>query len=171
MSDIESMRHDIVTLVRELRATLEDIGSGDLPQGNLVSDARDRLRYISALTEQAAGRTLSAAEAIADRLRAQQAAAAALARRTRSPQVRAFLDSLVQEHRMSAADTGEIIEAQAFQDLVGQVVNKLMLTVQRMEDNLLHLLVEPEADADPLAGPALTPRAGVSQAEIDDLFG
>ena len=114
-------------------------------------------------------RTLSAA--ITDRLRAQGERAAALMGRTRSPELRAFLRDLREEHRLSAADASEIIQAQAFQDLVGQVVNKLMVTVQSMEDSLVHLLVDDAADASALAGPAVTPAETVSQDDVDSLFG
>jgi chemotaxis protein CheZ len=46
---------------------------------------------------------------------------------------------------LSVSDTSEIIQAQAFQDLVGQVINKLMVMVQKMEDSLVHLLVDDES--------------------------
>lgn len=171
MNDIDSLRHDIETMVEELRATIRVIGDQDVPQANVVNNARDRLRYISALTEQSAGQTLSAAEAISDRLRAQQAMAASLMGRTRSPDIRAFLESLQAEHALSAQDASEIIQAQAFQDLVGQVVNKLMVMVQKMEDSLVHLLVEDEPEPGFLAGPAVTPKAAISQDDVDSLFG
>jgi chemotaxis protein CheZ len=171
MNDLETLRHDLIGMVEELRSTLHDIGDQDLPQTNVVSNARDRLRYISALTEQAAGQSLNAAEAIGDRLRAQKARAAELAGKTRSPEIRAFLVSLQAEHELSSADTSEIVQAQAFQDLVGQVINKLMVLVQKMEDSLVHLLVADEPDPGLLAGPAVTPSAAVSQDEVDDLFG
>lgn len=170
MSDVDSLRRDIVSMVEELRFTIQDIGDQDLPQTNVVSNARDRLRYISALTEQSAGQTLNATEAICERLRGQQDDAAALVRKTRSPEIRAFLSRLVAEHQLSSADTNEIIQAQAFQDLVGQVVNKLMVMVQRMEDSLVHLLVEDEPDPGLLAGPALQTQERVSQDDIDTLF-
>jgi chemotaxis protein CheZ len=171
MSNLESLRHDLLGMVDELRATLHDIGDEGLPQANVVSNARDRLRYISALTEQAAGQTLNAAEAIADRLRAQKHRAAALAGKTRSSEIRAFLLDLQREHDQSGSDASEIIQAQAFQDLVGQVINKLMGLVQKLEDSLVHLLLEDEADPGMLAGPAVTPAVAVSQDEVDDLFG
>ncbi|MBM4181437.1 MAG: protein phosphatase CheZ [Betaproteobacteria bacterium] len=170
MHDVEALRRDIVGMVDELRSAIEDIGDGGMPEANVVSNARDRLRYISALTEQAAGRSLNAAEAIADRLHAQRARAEALMGRTRSPALRAFLAELREEHELSAADTSEIIQAQAFQDLVGQVVNKLMVTVQKMEDGLVHLLLDDEPDPGLLAGPAVTPRAAISQDDVDSLF-
>jgi len=171
MSDLDSLRRDIVAMVKEMRYTLQDIGDQGLSEANVVSDARDRLRYISSLTEQAAGQTLSAAEAIADRLREQRLRAEALARKTRSPEIRDFLLNLAEEHRRSAADTGEIIQAQEFQDLVGQVVNKLLTMVQKMEDNLVHLIVDADQAPETLAGPALDARARFSQDDVDDLFG
>ena len=171
MNDIDSLRHDIETMVEELRATMRVIGDQDVPHANVVSNARDRLRYISALTEQSAGQTLSAAEAIADRLHAQQAMAASLMSKTRSPGIRAFLENLQAEHALSTQDASEIIQAQAFQDLVGQVVNKLMVMVQKMEDSLVHLLVDDEPEPGLLAGPAVTPQAAISQDDVDSLFG
>lgn len=171
MNDVESLRRDIVGMVEELRAAMRDIGDGGMPEANVVSNTRDRLRYIAALTEQAAGRTLNAAEAIADRLRTQRERAAAMMGRTRSPAVRAFLADLYAEHALAAADASEIIQAQAFQDLVGQVVNKLLLTVQKMEDGLVHLLVDEPVQAETLAGPAVDARTAVSQADVDSLFG
>lgn len=171
MSDIESLRRDIESMVEELRSTIHLIGDENMPQANVVSDARDRLRYISALTEQSAGQTLSAAEAITERLRAQQALAAKLRGKTRSPELRAFLETLHAEHDLSARDASEIIQAQAFQDLVGQVINKLMVMVQKMEENLVHLLVREDPTAGGLSGPAVTPQEAISQDDVDSLFG
>lgn len=171
MSDIDTLRRDIESMVEELRSTIHMIGDQDLPQTNVVSNARDRLRYISALTEQSAGQTLNAAEAISDRLRAQQEWARGLTGKTRSPEIRAFLENLQTEHAMSCQEASEIIQAQAFQDLVGQVINKLMVMVQKMEDSLVHLLVDDEPDPGLLAGPAVTPQTAISQDDVDNLFG
>lgn len=171
MSDLEALRRDIVAMVDELRHTVAEIGDQDVPQTHVVSNARDRLRYISSLTEQAAGQTLNSAEAIGERLRAQRQRAAELVGVTRSEPVREFLRGLVDEHEQSAADVSEIIQAQAFQDLVGQVVGKLMNMVQHLEDSLVHLLVEEEEAPSQLAGPAVTAQEQVSQADVDDLFG
>jgi chemotaxis protein CheZ len=171
MSELETLRHDLLGMVEELRATLHDIGDQNIPQNNLVSNARDRLRYISVLTEQSAGQTLSAAEAIADRLRMQQAWADELGAKARSPEIRAFFTSLREGHERSRAQINEIIEAQAFQDLVGQVVGKLMNLVQRLEDSLVHVLVDDIQEPELLAGPIVKRETAVSQAEVDDLFG
>lgn len=64
MNQFEVLRHDLLGMVEELRSTLHDIGDQDLPPANVVSNARDRLHTISALTEQAAGPTLMPAAAV-----------------------------------------------------------------------------------------------------------
>jgi chemotaxis protein CheZ len=170
MSDHENLRRDLTEMVNELRATLREIGDEEAAQAQVVSNARDRLRYIASLTEQSASQTLNATEAIGDRLRAQQAEAAELICLTRSERLRDFLARLQAEHAVSAGQLTEVIQAQAFQDLVGQVVNKLLDTVQRMEDSLAHLLVEEVPDG-PLSGPQVRQADQISQDDIDDLFG
>ncbi len=169
MKNVENFRRDVEAMVDELRATLSDLGSGGPDEASVVSNARDRLRYISALTEQAAGRTLTAAEAVAERIKAQRAMAASLVSKTRSAEIRAFLERMQAEHEVTSAQLTEIIQAQEFQDLVGQVVNKLMVMVQKMEDNLVHLLIDEEPDPH-LAGPAMRKENQVNQQDIDDLF-
>lgn len=170
LKDIENFRRGVEEMVEELRATMSELGSEGPNETSVVSNARDRLRYISALTEQAAGRTLTAAEALSDRIKAQQVLAASLAGKTRSPQIRAFLEQLQAEHQAAAGQLAEIIQAQEFQDLVGQVVNKLLVMVQKMEDNLVHLLIDDDPDPH-LSGPVTRESERVSQDDIDDLFG
>lgn len=170
MKQQQELRHNIQGLVEDLRANLREIGQDSLPQAQVVSNTRDRLRYIASLTEQAASQTLNAAETIGDRLKHQRQQAQALTKLTRSPQVRAFLAALEAEHAASAEELSEVIQAQAFQDLVGQVVNKLMLTVEKMEAGLAHLLIEEEGDQGLLAGPQVRAEDKVSQDDIDSLF-
>lgn len=169
MKNVENFRRGVEAMVDELRATMSELGSDGPTEASVVSNARDRLRYISALTEQAAGRTLTAAEGLSERIKAQGAMAAALAGKTRSAEIRAFLEQLQTEHDAASAQLSEIIQAQEFQDLVGQVVNKLLVMVQKMEDNLVHLLIDEDPDPH-LAGPATRKENQVSQQDIDDLF-
>jgi len=170
MNNVETLRHDLVDIVGELRTALREIGNEQLPQSAVVSNARDRLRYIATLTEQSASQTLRAAESISDNLHAQQTAARALMRKVRSPDALAFLQSLDAQHQQGLEQVTEIIQAQAFQDLVGQVINKLMFTIEKMESSLAHLLLDEEADAGLLAGPQIRAEDQVSQADIDNLF-
>jgi len=169
MSNVESLRHDLVDIVSELHAALSEIGNQDVPQTGIVSNTRDRLRYIATLTEQSASQTLHSAEMISDQLHAQRDAARVLLRKVRSPDARAFMRQLAVEHDQALHQVSEIIQAQAFQDLVGQVINKLMLTVEKMEASLAHLLLE-EEDAGVLAGPQVRHEEQASQADIDSLF-
>lgn len=169
MKDIDNLRNDLTTMMRELRSSMQEIDSDGLPQAAVVNNARDRLHYIGSLTEQAASRTLTAAENILPILKSQRHEAEALLATTDAPEVRAFLERLLGEHAQAGEEISGIIEAQAFQDLVGQVVNKLVGMVQKMEDSLAHLLME-EEPAEPLSGPAVRKEDQVSQTDIDDLF-
>jgi len=164
------LRQTIHELVEDLRTNLREIGLDSMPQVDVVNNTRDRLRYIASLTEQAASQTLNAAEAIGDRLKHQRQQAQALTKLTRSPQVRAFLADLEAGHAASAEELSEVIQAQAFQDLVGQVVNKLLVTVEKMEAGLAHLLIEEEGDGGLMAGPQVRAEERVSQDDIDRLF-
>jgi chemotaxis protein CheZ len=170
MSEDGIRRSDLLEMVDELRAALRDIGDEPMPQAQLVTDTRERLRYIARLTEQAASQTLNAVEDIGDMLRTQQREADRLSGLTRSPKLHEFLERLQAEHSEAGKRLTEIVQAQAFQDLVGQVVNKLLDTVQRMEDSLAHLLVEAEADGGLLAGPQTNQSEQVSQEDVDSLF-
>ncbi len=170
MSEHGIRRDDLIEMVDDLRAALRDIGQEPLPQAQLVTNTRDRLRYIASLTEQAASQTLNAAEAISDMLYAQREEARALAGLTRSTRLGEFLNRLQTEHSLASGQLTEVIQAQAFQDLVGQVVNKLLDTVQRMEDSLAHLLLEAEPDAGLLSGPQIHAAEQISQDDIDSLF-
>lgn len=170
MSDTPELRDTLRHLVSDLRDTLHELGQDASEQTHVVSDARDRLRYIAGLTEQAASQTLGASEAISDRLHGQLDGLQALLRRARSPAVRDYLSRLQSEHAASLGELSEIIQAQAFQDLVGQLVNKLLITLERLESNLAHLLVETDAEPEHLAGPQAAGGARVSQDDIDALF-
>ncbi len=165
-----NIRHDIVDIVSELRTTLREIGNDQIPQSAIITNARDRLHYISTLTEQSACQTLRAAESISDSLHAQQTTARALLKKLRSPQAIAFLQELDAQHAISLGQISEIIQAQAFQDLVGQVVNKLTLTIEKMESSLAHLLLDAESESDALSGPQIHAESQISQLDIDDLF-
>lgn len=169
VKDIDNLRRDVLAMVNELHANMQEISTEGIPQADVVNNARDRLHYISALTEQAAGRTLAAAEAILDRLKMQQAEAARLHAKSRSTEVRDFLARLQEEHQGAREQAAEIIQAQEFQDLVGQLVNKLLVMVEKMEANLAHLLLDAETEP-ALSGPQTRAEDRVSQDDIDSLF-
>jgi chemotaxis protein CheZ len=122
-----------------------------------IPDARDRLNYVATMTEQAAMRSLNAIEAakpIQDRMGRDAAGLAsewdklfkreigvadfkALAERTR-----AFLADVPSRTDATGAQLMEIMMAQDFQDLTGQVIKRITDMAQDMEAQLLKLLVE-----------------------------
>ncbi len=146
-------------LTRKLHETLRELGYDRLLEdtAKAIPDARDRLVYVATMTEQAAVRALNAIEAakpIQDRLGHDAAGLAsdwdklyrremgidefkALAERTRS-----FLTTLPAQTEATNAQLMEIMMAQDFQDLTGQVIKRITDMAADMENQLLALLVE-----------------------------
>ncbi|MDP2821662.1 MAG: protein phosphatase CheZ [Sulfuritalea sp.] len=190
-SQLGQMTRGLHNLLRELGydKALADVAKG-------MPDNRDRLNYISAMTAQAAERTLNAAEA-AQPLQNQLGSAAQglagqwdklfdkqlgvaefkdLVRDTRS-----YLAEVPQRTEATSAQLMEIIMAQDFQDWTGQVIKKVLEAAQNLESQLLALLIEatPEdkrqsVDAGLLNGPVINAsgRSDVvtSQEQVDDLL-
>lgn len=202
-------------LTRTLRDSMRELGLDKHVEkaAEVVPDARDRLRYVVAMTEQAAERVLTAIEVakpVQERL--QQEAAALDARwakcyetpieraevRGLMDDTRAFLRALPDATGATNAQLLEIMLAQDFQDLTGQVIKKIMDMVYLIEQQLLNVLVEniaPErreqfaataaALAAEQAGGAMTPESLLNgpqinpegktdvvqdQAQVDDLL-
>lgn len=158
--DIEPTRYDellsqVGHLTRSLHESLRELGL-DKEIERLAKDditnTRDRLMYVAKMTEQAAQRVLNATDAASplqdaieqgatDLIPHWQAALAAdttgIAQRTL-----AFLETA----RDSAADTKkhlmDIMMAQDFQDLTGQVITKVTKLGHSMESQLVQLLIE-----------------------------
>ncbi len=185
-------------LARQLHDSLRGLGVDKMLEesANQIPDARQRLTYIAQMTEQAASRVLNAADIakpIQDELIARSDA---MSKRWD----KMFANQLsVEEFKMLAADTRsyfaeaparlkvtneqlmEIMLAQDFQDLTGQVIKKVVEVVQGMETQLLSVLIEAmpeqrkaEAPEGLLNGPVITAegRSDVvtSQAQVDDLL-
>jgi len=122
-----------------------------------IPDARDRLSYVANMTEQAAQRALNAidtAKPIQDKLGAD---AGELSQRwetmfTAQPgvdefkalvaQTREFLRDVPEQTRATDRQLTEIMMAQDFQDLTGQVIKKVTEVVHHIESQLLALLVD-----------------------------
>ena len=122
-----------------------------------IPDARERLAYVATMTEQAAERALNAIETakpIQDRLGSRRSALAGdwervfqrelsvdefkgLAERTRD-----YLEAVPRQTEATNAQLMDIMMAQDFQDLTGQVITKITDVAQDVEQQLLQLLVE-----------------------------
>ena len=146
-------------LTRKLHDALHQLGYDRVLQNatRAMPDARERLAYVATMTEQAAVRALNAIETakpIQDRLGSEASALAqdwdrvfsrelgvgefkALAERTRG-----FLAGVPVQAEATNAQLMDIMMAQDFQDLTGQVIKKITDMAQDMEGQLLQLLLE-----------------------------
>ena len=96
-------------------------------------------------------------------------------------QTRGFLDDVPNQTRATNAQLMEIVMAQDFQDLTGQVIKKVVDLAQQMEGWMLQLLLEatPEdkkSEMDPslLNGPVINANGRTdvvtTQEQVDDLL-
>jgi chemotaxis protein CheZ len=155
----EAVFNGLGLLARQLHDSLRGLGVDKLLEDSArqIPDTRQRLAYIAQMTEQAASRVLNAtdiAKPVQDELIARSQA---LSHRWEAM----FANQLsVDEFKALAADSRayfaetpgklkltndqllEIIMAQDFQDLTGQVIKKVVEMVQGLETQLLGLLLE-----------------------------
>ena len=194
----DSVFNRIGHITRQLHDTLRELGYDRSLQeaAKAIPDARQRLAYIAQLTEKAASRVLNAtdlAKPIQDDLQARATALngrwdrlyggdlsvsefKALAGDTRS-----FLDRVPQQTAATSAQLMEIMMAQDFQDLTGQVIKKIVDLAQSLEQQLLQVLIEAmpedkkaEAPGGLLNGPVVRAEGRTdvvsSQEQVDDLL-
>lgn len=161
-----------------------------------MPDARDRLNYISTLTEQAAVKTLNAVEETKPLQQKMEAGAAQLAGRWQElferkldaeqfkmlvHQTRDYLHEVPLNTKATNSKLMDIVMAQDYQDLTGQVLKKLADTVQQLEIQLVALLIEsiPEEkrkgmEDSQLNGPVINPdgRSDIvtDQKQVDELL-
>lgn len=181
----------IGTITRLLHDTLSQVGVMPKLQqaADGLPDARSRLNYIADKTAAAANRVLNSVDqAKAEHERIAEQTRELAARLTADP-VRAVASGAVLNFVGDVeAATGridqhltDIMMAQDFHDLTGQVVQKVVRLASDLEDSLLKLLVQviPEDQLDKvesnfLNGPVVNPegRADVvtNQEQVDDLL-
>lgn len=188
-------------MTRQLHDTLRELGYDKMLEETVhgaLPDAKDRLSYIANLTEQAACRVLNAtdiAQPVQDQLRLDAQGLAAAWDRVYANQAsleefkalagatRAFLKSeLPEKVAVTNGQLMEIMMAQDFQDLTGQVIKKVLSLAQGLESQLMAVLIEAipgerrkEEVTSLLNGPVINAdgRADVvvSQEQVDDLLG
>ena len=181
----------IGAITRLLHDTLQQLGV--MPKLQLAADGlpdvRSRLNYIATKTADAADRVLNSVAqakaehaAIAEQTRT--LAAALLAdpvKAVASGAVFNFVDDVELRTRLIDNHLTDIMLAQDFQDLTGQVVAKVVALANELEDSLVKLLVQvvpqdqrEKVDPSMLHGPvvSLESRADVvaNQGEVDDLL-
>jgi len=161
-----------------------------------MPDTRDRLNYIAAMTAQAAERTLNAAEQaqpIQAKLGSTAADLAGKWERLFNKQMgvdefkalvhdtRGYLGDVPSQTEATNAQLMQIILAQDFQDLTGQVIKKVLAAAQNLEQQLVALLLE-TAPADkrqgmapgllegPVVNASARPDVVTSQEQVDELL-
>lgn len=185
-------------LTRTLHESLRALGYDKAIEetASAIPDARDRLAYVITMTKQAADRTLNAIdvmnpiqESLAnratdlsvqwDRLFAKELGIEefkALVMRTRG-----FLGDVPVQTVATSAQLMEIMMAQDFQDLTGQVIKKTTEIIQKLEGELLQLLLDnipqekrKDASSGLMNGPVINADGRndvvTSQNQVDDLL-
>ena len=147
-------------MARALHDTLGQLGYDKVLEKTVsaLPDAKDRLAYVANLTEQAACRVLNATDIasplvddIENRSRALGTGWDKVFANQMSPEsfkqlateTRAFLnEQLPQKTQATHAQLTEIMMAQDFQDLTGQVIKKIVALAQELEAGLMTVLLE-----------------------------
>ena len=208
MSDLpkpteDASAHDIITrigsLTRMLRDSLRELGldKAIADAAEAIPDARDRLDYVVQMTAQAADRALNCVEAAQPHQDKMEAGATQLKGRWdqwfENPieladarelvtDTREFLSEVPEHTAFTNKQLLEIMMAQDFQDLTGQVIKRMMDVIQEIERQLLMVLLEnmPEVSAEKrqegtslLNGPQIhadAPGVVANQDQVDDLL-
>ena len=197
-SDPAKVINQIGHMARALHDTLRELGLNKEIEkaASTIPDARDRLNYVATLTQQAAERVLNATEAAQPVVEKLGSEAQQLARqwdllfekkldvpqfKDLVTQTHAYLHEMPKQTRTTNAYLTEIMMAQDFQDLTGQVIKKIIELTKDMEQQLLALLLEnaspsvkAELNTSLLNGPVINAKGRTdvvtSQDQVDDLL-
>lgn len=185
-------------MTRQLHDTLRQLGYDKALQdaASALPDAKSRLMYVAQMTEQAASRVLNATDIARPIQDSMHDRSGLLAKRwdklfanelsteefkALAAETRAFLHDVPQQAEATNAQLMDIMMAQDFQDLTGQVIKKIVELAQQMESQLLQVLIEAmpegvrnEAGSGLKNGPVIdaTGRVDVvsNQEQVDDLL-
>ena len=195
----EKVFQQVGQMARQLHDTLGALGYDKLLEKTVsaLPDAKDRLTYIANLTEQAACKVLNATD-IANPLQEELEAGAGLLAakwdalyanklsvqefKLLADETRAYLRTAVPQRTGATREQlMEIMMAQDFQDLTGQVIKKIVGLAQDLETQLMSVLIETmpgekrtESVTSLLNGPVINPEGRTdvvaSQRQVDDLL-
>ena len=182
-------------LTRQLHSALTELGYADQLRGTMgeLPDAQSRLSYIARLTGEAAEKVLSRVE----QAKAQHDYIAAETRRVVSSLVADpvaavakgdiynFLSEVERVTKEADTHLTEIMMAQDFHDLTGQVIARVVNLAATIEEQLVQLLIQtapPHAQVPaqeaakpahlqgPVVDPDNTPDIVTDQSQVDDLL-
>jgi len=181
-------------IVRSLHNTLHEIGADKVlsEAASEFPSARERLLHIASLTENAANKVLSKVEEvmpIQDKLvenseQMQDAWSkltpdmASDSMKPLSENTKSFIAETFSGSKVTRAALSDIMMAQDFQDLTGQLIKKVVTLLEKTEKDLLNLLIDaappgtiPEVKKEELmAGPGAPGSVALDQSSVDDLL-
>jgi chemotaxis protein CheZ len=184
-------------MTRALHESLRGLGLDKLIEkaASDIPDARDRLDYVARLSEDAAQKVLNATDAAnpmqdqigADAKQLSSAWQGLLDGPSTEADWRALAQQTIATLAATAAHTTatkghlmDIMMAQDFQDLTGQVIKKVTVIAQNLEKQLVQMLIDfapeqmkKELDNGLLNGPQIDPSASgvvADQTQVDDLL-
>lgn len=154
----ENLFQQLGKLTRDLHEALNsfrvDSRIADITQKD-IPDAQERLNYVVEMTEQSAHRTLNAVEEslpISEELgrravelqqawaRFRQREMSAEEFRTLSREIDDFLGSTGENAELIRSHLSEVLMAQDFQDITGQIIRRVIHLVHEVEENLVGLV-------------------------------
>jgi len=182
-------------IVRLLHDSLRELGYDKAltEASSQINDAQDRLEYVASLTEQAANKVLNtldegmpAQDVLSKKSKEMEARWADLFAgklsvdefKTLAGDARAFATAVSEATEAEKARLLEIMMAQDFQDITGQLIKKVVTITKTVEHELAELLrdnappsVREKLQAKPvlMSGPAL-PSVALDQDNVDDLL-
>jgi len=174
-------------LTQNLHQTLDDLNHDDsllIQTKHDIPDATERLQYVIETTEEASNKTLNSAEQAMSALDNIEESLKASLSNDQAWSVQPFIDQIQNE-------LTQIMLAQSFQDLTGQVLNRVILIISSLEQSLVDLIGRSGHDYDAIPmrvetleqqqknqaqgiGPNVTAAAKANSAEsqddVDDLL-
>lgn len=192
----EDMLSRIGHMTRSLHDSLSALGYDKVLEqvAQEIPDARDRLNYVARMTEQAAERVLNATDeatplqtsiadgAVALEAKWKEILAQPSLKSEYNVTVEETLAFLAMTNKNTAATKAllmDIMMAQDFQDLTGQVIKKITTLAQDLERQLIQVLVDfappvKKDQNDLINGPQIDPHNTVdvvaNQEQVDDLL-
>ncbi|MDF9435574.1 protein phosphatase CheZ [Chromohalobacter israelensis] len=160
----DDLIHKIGKMTRMLHESMRELGLDKEIEkaAEAIPDARDRLSYVAAMTEQAAERSLNAIDQAQPLQERMETGAEQLDRRWEEwfaapvelddakelvRDTRAFLHDVPTQTKATNAQLLEIMMAQDFQDLTGQVIKKMMDVIREIEQQLVQVLIDTAPDS------------------------
>ena len=194
LADSADVHHKIGQLTRQLHDSLNELGYAEKLRGSMgeLPDAQSRLSYIARLTGEAAEKVLNRVE----QAKAQHDFIAQETRRVvtslvKDPvaavakgEIMNFLTDVERVTKEADSHLTDIMMAQDFHDLTGQVIARVVNLAATIDEQLVQLLIQtapPSVQSAPievprehLAGPVVdperTPDVVTNQSQVDDLL-